>query len=144
MLPDCRQLKGRLFGFAFSVLPKLAELTLTFLNQSALAYYYRPVYYVPLLYKKRCSSRSYNRTPPAFSLYRRSANCQNEGFTRIFADGTNISCSSNNLTEVQNHMISSLVNLSRQLIDNKLSLNIAKTEFMVIGSYQRLATFNYV
>ena len=36
----------------------------------------------------------------------------------------------------------SLVNLNRWLIANKLSLNIAKTEFMVIGSRQRLATFD--
>ena len=39
-------------------------------------------------------------------------------------------------------MNSSLVNLSRWLKANKLSLNIAKTEFMVIGSRQRLATFD--
>ena len=39
-------------------------------------------------------------------------------------------------------MNSSLVNLSRWLITDKLSLNIAKTEFMVIGSRQRLATFD--
>ena len=39
-------------------------------------------------------------------------------------------------------MNSSLVNLNRWLIANKLSLNIAKTEFMVTGSRQRLATFD--
>ena len=39
-------------------------------------------------------------------------------------------------------MNSSLVNLNRWLIANKLSLNIAKSEFMVIGLRQRLATFN--
>ena len=39
-------------------------------------------------------------------------------------------------------MNSTLVNLNRWLIANKLSLNIAKTEFMVIGSRQRLATFD--
>ena len=35
-----------------------------------------------------------------------------------------------------------LQSLNRWLIANKLSLNIAKTEFMVIGSRQRLATFD--
>ena len=34
-----------------------------------------------------------------------------------------------------------LINLNTWLTSNKLSLNIAKTEFMVIGSRQRLATF---
>ena len=60
----------------------------------------------------------------------------------MFADDTNISYSSNNPTDLENLMNSSLVNLNRWLIANKLSLNIAKTEFMVIGSRQRLATFD--
>ena len=51
----------------------------------------------------------------------------------MFADDTNISYSSNNPTDLENLMNSSLVNLNRWLIANKLSLNIAKTEFMVIG-----------
>ena len=59
-------------------------------------------------------------------------NCLNEGFPRMFADDTNISYSSNNPTDLENLMNSSLVNLNRWLIANKLSLNIAKTEFMVI------------
>ena len=69
-------------------------------------------------------------------------NCLNEGFPRMFADDTNISYSSNNPTDLENLMNSSLVNLNRWLIANKLSLNITKTEFMVIGSRQRLATFD--
>ena len=60
----------------------------------------------------------------------------------MFADDTNISYSSNNPTDLENLMNSSLVNLNRWLIANKLSLNIAKTEFMVIGSRQCLATFD--
>ena len=35
-----------------------------------------------------------------------------------------------------------LANLKEWLNVNKLSLNVAKTEFMVIGSRQRLATFD--
>ena len=69
-------------------------------------------------------------------------NCLNEGFPRMFADDTNITYSSNNPTDLENLMNSSLVNLNRWLIANKLSLNIAKTEFMVIGLRQRLATFD--
>ena len=44
-------------------------------------------------------------------------NCLNEGFPRMFADYTNISYSSNNLTDLENLMNSSLVNLKI----NKLS-----------------------
>ena len=68
-------------------------------------------------------------------------NCLNEGFPRMFADDTNVSYSSNNPTDLENLMNSSLVNQNGWLIANKLSLNIAKTEFMVIGSRQRLASF---
>ena len=69
-------------------------------------------------------------------------NCLGDGFPRMFADDTNISFSSENLFELENAINSSLINLNKWLIANKLSLNIAKTEFMVIGSRQRLSTFN--
>ena len=48
-------------------------------------------------------------------------NCLNEGFPRMFADNTNISYSSNNPTDLENLMNSSLVNLNRWLIANKLN-----------------------
>ena len=60
----------------------------------------------------------------------------------MFADDSNISFSGTILFELENLMNSSLINLNRWLIADKLSLNIAKTEFMVIGSRQCLATFN--
>ena len=42
------------------------------------------------------------------------------------------------LIDVENVLNSELRSLSQWLISNKLSLNVAKTEFMVIGSNQRL------
>ena len=69
-------------------------------------------------------------------------NCLNEGFPRMFADDTNISFSSNTLSDLENRINFELQSLNRWLLANKLSLNIAKTEFMVIGSRQRLATFD--
>jgi hypothetical protein len=66
----------------------------------------------------------------------------NEGFTRMFADDINLNFSSDNLSHLEVLMNSSLINLNRWLIANKLSLNIAKTEFMIIGSLQSIATFN--
>ena len=56
------------------------------------------------------------------------------------ADDTNISFESKNLVELQDCMNTELKSLNTWLEVNKLSLNIAKTEFMVIGSWQRLAT----
>ena len=59
----------------------------------------------------------------------------------MYADDTNITFHSRNLTELEDTMNMELINLNTWLTSNKLSLNIAKTEFMVIGSRQGLATF---
>ena len=69
-------------------------------------------------------------------------NCLNEGLPRMYADDTNISMQSNNLSELENLMNAEIGNLNTWLEANKLSLNIAKTEFMIIGSRQRLSTFD--
>ena len=58
----------------------------------------------------------------------------------MYADDTNISFKSKNLVELQDCMNTALKSLNIWLEVNKLSLNMAKTEFMVIGSRQRLAT----
>jgi hypothetical protein len=55
----------------------------------------------------------------------------------MFADDTNISFSSNTLSDLE-----ILINFELQSLNRWLSLNIAKTEFMVIGSRQRLTTFD--
>ena len=44
------------------------------------------------------------------------------------------------MTDLENAVNLELRNLQRWLIANRLSLNIAKTEFMVIGSNQRIHT----
>ena len=60
----------------------------------------------------------------------------------MYADDTNISFQSNKLDELEGRMNIELGNLKEWLNVNKLGLNVAKTEFMVIGSRQRLATFD--
>ena len=60
----------------------------------------------------------------------------------MYANDTNISVQSNNLSELENLMNAEIANLNTWLEENKLSLNIAKTEFMIIGSRQRLSTFD--
>ena len=59
----------------------------------------------------------------------------------MYADDINITFHSRNLTELEDGMNMELINLNTWLTSNNLSLNIAQTEFMVIGSRQRLATF---
>jgi hypothetical protein len=56
----------------------------------------------------------------------------------MYADNTCITYTSDSLDGLQNVISSELENLNSWLITNKLSLNIAKTEFMIIGSRQRI------
>ena len=56
---------------------------------------------------------------------------------RMFTDDTNVSYTSESLDEIQYVINSELKNLNSWLIANRLSLNIAKTEFMIIGSRQK-------
>ena len=56
----------------------------------------------------------------------------------MFADDTNISIAANSVTELEQIIKSELKNLHQWLLANRLSLNVAKTEFMIIGSRQRL------
>ena len=56
----------------------------------------------------------------------------------MYADDTNISFQSSNLIDLEDNMNNEFSSLNSWLIANRLSLNIAKTEFMIIGSRQRL------
>ena len=57
---------------------------------------------------------------------------------RMFADDTSVSYVSDSLDEIQNVINSELKNLNSWLIANRISLNITKTEFMIIGLRQRM------
>ena len=60
----------------------------------------------------------------------------------MFADDTSVSYAAKSMDELQSVINSELVNLHKWLNTNKLSLNIAKTEFMIIGSRQRLSAMD--
>ena len=60
--------------------------------------------------------------------------CLNKTKPRLFADDTNLTASANSMTDLETAVNSDLENLRKWLIANKLSLNVAKTEFMLIGS----------
>ena len=65
-------------------------------------------------------------------------NCLSLASPRMFADDTNITFAASTMADLENVINSELRNLNCWLVTNKLSLNIAKTEFMVIGSNQRV------
>ena len=59
-------------------------------------------------------------------------NCLNDGL-KMYADDTNITFHSRNLTDLEDKMNMELINLNTYSTSNKLNLNIAKTEFIVIN-----------
>ena len=58
---------------------------------------------------------------------------------RMFADDTNFTLSAKTLTELKLALTPELNNHSCWLKANELSLNVAKTELMIIGSRQKLS-----
>ena len=60
--------------------------------------------------------------------------CLSKTKPRLFADDTNLTASGDSITRLEAAVNSDLENLKKWLIANKLSLNVAKTEFMLIGS----------
>ena len=62
--------------------------------------------------------------------------CLSKTKPRLFADDTNLTASGVSVTDLEDAVNSELENLRKWLIANKLSLNVAKTEFMLIGSKQ--------
>ena len=60
--------------------------------------------------------------------------CLSKTKPRLFADDTNLTASANSMTNLEAAVNSDLENLRKWLITNKLSLNVAKTEFILIGS----------
>ena len=82
--------------------------------------------------------RGSNLGPLRCLVYIDLPNCISAASPRMFADDTNISYAASTLSELENVINSELKNLKYWLEANKLSLNIAKTEFMIIGSRQRM------
>ena len=60
--------------------------------------------------------------------------CLSETKPSMFADDTNLTALGQCIKEVETAVNSDLENLRKWLMANKLSLNVAKTEFMLIGS----------
>ena len=69
-------------------------------------------------------------------------NCLRLTSPRIFADDTNITFAASTFIDLEKGLNTESRSLNQWLISNKLSLNVAKTECMVIGSNQRLHSFS--
>ena len=56
----------------------------------------------------------------------------------MYADDTHLTYADNDISKIELNLNQHLVNVSEWLVVNKLTLNKSKTEFMLIGSRQRL------
>jgi len=68
--------------------------------------------------------------------------CLSYSQPRMYADDTHLTYADNDLSTIELNLNQDLANVSEWLIANKLTLNKSKTEFMLIGSRQRLGTFD--
>ena len=69
-------------------------------------------------------------------------NCLTSCQPRMYADDTHITYADVDVNSIQLNLNHDLGNLNKWLISNKLTLNTAKTEFMLIGSRQKLSTLS--
>ena len=65
-------------------------------------------------------------------------NCLTSTKASMFADDTNISCCGGSSVEIEQKLNTDFENVHKWLISNKLTLNVEKTEYMIIGSRNRL------
>ena len=69
-------------------------------------------------------------------------NCITSCQPRMYADDTHITYADVDVNSTQLNLNHDLGNLNKWLISNKLTLNTAKTEFMLTGSKQKLSTLS--
>ena len=66
--------------------------------------------------------------------------CLNHATPRLFADDTNLTVAGNSIQEIEANMNSDLAHVNQWLLANKLSLNVIKTEFILIDSAKKLSS----
>jgi len=69
-------------------------------------------------------------------------NCLSLGSPRMYADDTNVTFATSDMLGLETQINTELKSINLWLRANKLSLNVAKTEFMVITSRQKLQYLN--
>jgi len=81
--------------------------------------------------------------PPLFVIYVNDLlNCLSFSVPRMYADDTHITYAGSDLHLIQSSLFHDLEKLNKWLVSNRLTLNATKTEFMLIGSRQRLSTLS--
>ena len=65
-------------------------------------------------------------------------NCLGNASASMFADDTNITATGQTVQELQTNLNNNLENVHHWLLANRLTLNYNKTEYMIIGSRQKI------
>ena len=65
-------------------------------------------------------------------------NCLSHSVTRMYTDDTLLTYSNGNIHSIQSSLSEDFRNINRWLIANELTLTMAKTDFMLTGSRQKL------
>ena len=77
--------------------------------------------------------------PLLFSIYINDLRtCLKHTSVTLFADDTALYCSAKSSSDLQQMLNEDLASVAKWLNDHKLTLNVAKSKFMIIGSSQRL------
>ena len=90
----------------------------------------------------RHSTRFYPRTPIFSIIHNDLPQCLSKTKPRLFADDTNLTASGDSIPYLENAVNSDQENLRKWLIANRLTLNVAKTEFMLIGTKQMIKSIS--
>ena len=68
--------------------------------------------------------------------------CQHDSYPRLYAGDTHLTYADRDMNAIQSCLNEDLQNISEWLIANKVTLNMTKTEIMLIGSRQKLSTLS--
>ena len=69
-------------------------------------------------------------------------NCLNKSMPAMYAEDTNLSVTGTSATDVEGKLNCNLELVHDWLVENKLTLNVEKTEYLIIGSYKRISNIN--
>ena len=68
-----------------------------------------------------------------------SVHCLDNSCPAMYADDTNLTVRSSDTNNLEEALNSEICNIHQWLLSNKFTLNVDKTEYMIIGTRQRLA-----
>ena len=68
--------------------------------------------------------------------------CLKHSKARMYADDTTVSVAGNNTTQVEKLINSDLISIKKWLESNKLTINVTKTEYILIGSSYKLISIS--